>query len=180
MAISFSVTILFRADVDAQGGAYATGVLVLITSAALAVTLSVSKTALRWPYIFVSFVFVYTTVANIYERPEGLKIASFFIVAIVVTSLVSRALRSTELRIHGVELDETAKCLLAEDEDQVILMRPCSPSNTRQAEAVACGGSGPLFGRAGKTRQGTPPRFPLPNKVLALSALNAEASHVHI
>jgi hypothetical protein len=120
MAISFSVTILFRADVDAQGGAYATGVLVLITSAALAVTLSVSKTALRWPYIFVSFVFVYTTVANIYERPEGLKIASFFIVAIVVTSLVSRALRSTELRIHGVELDETAKSLLAEDEDQVI------------------------------------------------------------
>jgi hypothetical protein len=38
MAIAFFVTIMFHADVDAQGGAYATGVLVLITSAGLAVT----------------------------------------------------------------------------------------------------------------------------------------------
>src|SRR5207249_10960912 len=30
--VSFGITLAFRADVDAQGGAYATGVLVLITS----------------------------------------------------------------------------------------------------------------------------------------------------
>jgi hypothetical protein len=120
MAVAFTVTILFRANVDAQGGAYATGVLVLMTSGACAVTISVWKKALRWPFLLISVVFVYTTMLNIYERPEGIKIASFFIGAMIVTSLVSRALRSTELRIHDVELDEAAIALLAEDDDQVI------------------------------------------------------------
>jgi hypothetical protein len=120
MITAFAVTVLFRANVDAQGGAYATGVLVLITSAAFAVTISTWSTWRRWPFLLISLVFVYTTVLNIYERPEGIKIASFFIGAMVVTSLVSRAMRSTELRILDVELDEHAAALLAEDEDQVI------------------------------------------------------------
>ena len=120
MGIAFTVTILFRANVDAQGGAYATGVLVLITSAALAVTITVWRQALKWPFIFITLVFVYTTALNIIERPEGIKISAFFIFSIVVTSLVSRAIRSTELRITSVDLTSEAKALLAEDEDQVI------------------------------------------------------------
>ena len=120
IAISFGVTILFRASVDAQGGAYATGVLVLMTSGAIAVTISVWTKWLRWPFLLVSLVFVYTTALNIYERPEGIKISGFFIGAMIITSLISRAMRSTELRISNVELDEQAVAMLAEDEDQVI------------------------------------------------------------
>ena len=120
MAIAFAVTFLFHADVDAQGGAYATGVLVLITSATLAVTLAAWRTGYRWLFLLILAVFIYTTVLNIYERPEGLKIASVFIGMIILTSLLSRAVRSTELRICAVEMDALAKELLAEDQDQVI------------------------------------------------------------
>jgi hypothetical protein len=127
MGITFTVTILFHASVDAQGGAYATGVLVLITSAASAVTIAVWGKPLQWPFLAITVVFVYTTILNIYERPEGLKIASFFIGGMVFTSLLSRALRSTELRIRDVELDPLAAELLADDEDQVIRLIARAP-----------------------------------------------------
>ncbi|MHC5833712.1 MAG: amino acid transporter, partial [Nostoc sp.] len=85
-AIAFVVTIIFRANVEAQGGAYATGVLVLITSAAFAVTLSAHRRReKRAKFIFgiITLLFLYTTVVNIIERPEGIKIAGFFIGAII-------------------------------------------------------------------------------------------------
>jgi hypothetical protein len=126
-SVAFAVTILFRADVDAQGGAYATGVLVLITSASFAVTVDLWKQWLRWPFLLVALIFVYTTVLNIGERPEGIKIASFFIVVIVTLSLVSRAIRSTELRITGIQFDETALALLSQDPDQIIRLVPRKP-----------------------------------------------------
>jgi amino acid permease len=106
--ITLAVTWIFDANVEAQGGAYATGVLVLMTSAAFAVTLLMWKTRWRIPYGLITVVFAYTTIQNIHERPEGIKIASFFIGAVIVTSLVSRTLRSIELRVTGVVLDEKA------------------------------------------------------------------------
>src|ERR1044072_7099110 len=87
--ICFLVTILFKADVEAQGGGYETGVLALISSAAIAVTLSV-KGKLKVVFVLISLVFLYTTVVNVIEQPEGIKIATMFIVGIVFTSLVSR------------------------------------------------------------------------------------------
>lgn len=108
--IAVAVTLIFRADVDAQGGAYATGVLVLMSSAAIAVTLAMYRRGRHWHSFFaISLVFAYTTIQNIHERPEGIKIASFFILTIVLTSLISRVWRSTELRVERVELDDLAR-----------------------------------------------------------------------
>ncbi|MEH2386429.1 MAG: amino acid transporter [Nostoc sp.] len=122
-AIAFVVTIIFRANVEAQGGAYATGVLVLITSAAFAVTLSAHRRReKRAKFIFgiITLLFLYTTVVNIIERPEGIKIAGFFIGAIIFTSLVSRVWRSTELRTERIEVDELAGQFIAEESQGAI------------------------------------------------------------
>jgi hypothetical protein len=108
--VAFTVTVLFEADVEKQGGAYATGVLVLMSSAAIAVTLSVRRRRKNWaPFLLIALVFLYTTVQNVHERPEGIKIASFFILTIVFTSFMSRVYRTTELRVEKVELDEVAR-----------------------------------------------------------------------
>ncbi len=113
--VTFVVTALFKADVNAQGGAYATGVLVLMGSAALAVTLAARRERRMYAgYLLLTAVFVYTTAVNIWEKPEGIKIASIFIVSIVLTSLVSRVMRSTELRVLGVDADERAREFLKE------------------------------------------------------------------
>jgi hypothetical protein len=106
-AIGFLVTWLFRAGVDEQAGAYATGVLVLMTSVAFAATISTPGRRIAFGIVFA--VFVYTTIANIVERPEGIKIAAWFIASMVMTSLVSRVMRSTELRSHGVEYNSVAE-----------------------------------------------------------------------
>ncbi|MCM3879885.1 MAG: hypothetical protein ND807_07245 [Vicinamibacterales bacterium] len=107
--ITIFVTIIFNANVDAQGGAYATGVLVLMSSGAIAVaTMAWRDGRHKAAFTVIAIVFLYTTVTNMFERPEGLKIASVFILTIVGTSLISRVLRSTELRVRGVEADRDA------------------------------------------------------------------------
>ncbi len=110
-AIAFFVTILFQADVDSQGGAYATGVLFLMASAAVAVTISAWKNSeKRWiGFLFVTLIFAYTTAINIKDQPEGLKIALMFVLGIIVTSFISRVIRSTEVRVGEIELDEQAQ-----------------------------------------------------------------------
>ncbi|HEV7931786.1 MAG TPA: amino acid transporter [Actinomadura sp.] len=116
-AISFIITLVFKADVESQGGAYATGVLALILSASVAVTLSAWKNGRRKvavPSGIVMLIFAYATVANIIERPDGLVIAFSFLLAIVVTSLISRATRSTELRVTGITMDDRARLYINE------------------------------------------------------------------
>lgn len=116
-AVAFLVTVVFRADVDAQGGAYATGVLVLMTSAAVAVTLAARSERARgatWAFALIALVFAYTTVVNVIERPDGVKIAAFFIGAIVLVSMLSRVWRTTELRVGTITLDDAATRFLDE------------------------------------------------------------------
>jgi hypothetical protein len=127
MGVAFLVTGAFHANVDAQGGAYATGVLVLITSAACAVTIAVWDTRARWMFLPVALIFVYTTVMNIAERPEGLKISCMFITAILFVSFVSRATRSTELRVTGVELDATAEDIIRSAGSESVRFIPRKP-----------------------------------------------------
>jgi hypothetical protein len=115
--VCFLVTALFRAGVEAQAGAYATGVLAVITSATIAVTLSARRRGQRAATIWfgvISLIFIYTTAVTVISEPEGIQIAAVFIGAIVLTSLVSRVWRSTELRATEVVLDETAERFIRE------------------------------------------------------------------
>jgi len=114
-AIAFLITWIFHADVNAQGGAYATGVLVLFTSAGVAVTLAARRAGQRrltWAFAATTVVLLYTTLDNISERPDGLKIGACFIAAIMLLSIGSRLLRSFELRTHEAVLDQTAELFI--------------------------------------------------------------------
>lgn len=72
-------------------------------------------------------VFVYALLANVIQRPDGIIIASFFIGTIILTSLVSRVWRTTELRVERIEIDETAQRFIEEgasgDEIHVVANR---------------------------------------------------------
>jgi hypothetical protein len=114
--VSLLVTVLFQASVDAQAGAYATGVLALMTSAAFAVFLTELKRGHRAAaalFAAIFAIFVYTSVITITDRPEGLWIAFVFIGTIVLFSVMSRVWRSTELRVRRVILEPQAEAILS-------------------------------------------------------------------
>ncbi len=140
-AIAYLVTIIFRADVDAQGGAYATGVLVLMTGATIAVTLAARKREAKSQYAYgaIGVVMAYTTIMNVIERPDGLRIALFFIAAIVLISLVSRVWRTLELRVERLDMDMLALNFIRDAVDKgqhSIALVPNRPE-TRDAEEYA-------------------------------------------
>lgn len=115
IVICIVVTFAFDANVDAQGAAYATGVLALIFSAAVAVAIRAwQQNSAKWLYMSIAAIFAYTTFVNISEAQEGLEIAGYFIAFIVGTSLVSRIWRSTELRSGQIHLDAGSAQLINE------------------------------------------------------------------
>ncbi|MFF0744920.1 amino acid transporter [Streptomyces sp. NPDC004111] len=114
-AIAVAITLWFDADVDAQSGAYATGVLVLMLSASFASTAAARRRGHRAAtagFGVITAVFAYTLVANVVERPDGIKIALLFILGILLTSFASRVHRAFELRAATVTFDDTALRLI--------------------------------------------------------------------
>lgn len=148
-AINLIVTWVFNADVTAQGGAYATGVLVLMSSACVATVIEKWRVGasriwllrVPWMYLLITAVFFYTTIAVIVEKPDGIKIAACFIAAVIVLSLLSRTARSTELRFSGfVFKDEQSRFLWdsirAAEFDVLVPHRPGQRSLAEKEAAI--------------------------------------------
>ncbi|WP_427004746.1 amino acid transporter [Pseudarthrobacter sp. H2] len=119
-AVSVLITVAFRADVNAQAGAYATGVLAMMVSGSVAVTISAFRRRQRLAgpaFALLSLILLYALGANVVEKPDGLTISAFFIVGIVAISLVSRVARTTELRADLIQFDETARRFITDSLD---------------------------------------------------------------
>jgi hypothetical protein len=116
--ISIGITIAFGADVNAQAGAYATGILAMMVSGAVAVTISTARHRKRGATIafaVLTLILVYALGANVVEKPDGIAISAAFIAGIIVVSLVSRITRTTELRVEKIEFDEPARRYVTEN-----------------------------------------------------------------
>jgi amino acid transporter len=115
--ISVIITIAFNADVNAQAGAYATGILAMMVSGAVAVTIAAVRKRERRASVgfsILTLVLLYALIANVIEKPDGIAISSLFIAGIITVSLISRVYRATELRVEKVEFNVTAQRLIAE------------------------------------------------------------------
>ncbi len=111
-ALCIVITIAFDADVDAQAGAYATGILAMMVSGAFAVTVSVVRSRRRVAgtgFALLTAVLSYALMANIVDKPDGITISGMFIAGIIAVSLISRVSRTTELRADRLVFDDEAR-----------------------------------------------------------------------
>ncbi|MGQ0636631.1 MAG: amino acid transporter [Planctomycetaceae bacterium] len=116
--IVLAVVLAFRAKLEALQWVYVTSVLVLLSSASLAAALDVRHGIARpWlrsvaaaPFGMALAFFFAMTLLTVSISRSGLEIAVAFGVGILGTSLVSRWIRSTELRFEGFEFaDEDSR-----------------------------------------------------------------------
>ncbi|RSM69182.1 amino acid transporter [Actinoplanes sp. ATCC 53533] len=116
-AISIGITIVFGADVNAQAGAYATGILAMMVSGAVAVAISAARRRRHVAtagFTILTLILLYALGENIVEKPDGIAISAVFVAAIIVVSLISRVSRTTELRADRIEFDEQARRFIAD------------------------------------------------------------------
>ncbi len=135
--VAIVVTLAFHADVNAQAGAYATGILVMMFSGAFAVTISARRRGARRAtvgFAVLTAVLLYALVANVVEKPDGIVISGLFILGIVAVSVVSRVRRSFELRATEVVLDRTAQLFLRDAARRTIRLVANEPNARDAAE----------------------------------------------
>ncbi|MDI1463056.1 amino acid transporter [Catellatospora sp. KI3] len=115
--VCVGVTLAFGADVEAQAGAYATGILAMMVSGSVAVTISAwryRRKAAATGFGVLTLILLYALVENIREKPDGIAISAAFIGAIILISLISRASRTTELRVERIEFDKAARVFVTD------------------------------------------------------------------
>ncbi|MEV0271736.1 amino acid permease [Hamadaea sp. NPDC050747] len=115
--ISVIITIAFGADVNAQAGAYATGILAMMVSGAVAVTISAVRYRQKRAsagFALLTLILLYALGENIREKPDGIAISALFIAGIIAVSLISRVTRTTELRADRIEFDDRARRFVTE------------------------------------------------------------------
>ena len=143
--ISIVITIGFNADVDAQAGAYATGILAMMVSGAVAVFISALRRRRRAAsvgFAVLTAILVYALIANVIEQPDGITISIFFILGIIAVSIISRITRTTEIRADRIEFDETARRFIADSlrydgRLNIIANRPAAGDAAEYAEKEA-------------------------------------------
>jgi hypothetical protein len=113
--LSIGITIAFKADVNAQAGAYATGILAMMVSGAIAVAVSALRRRQRKAtvgFTVLTAILFYALAENVHAKPDGITISAFFIAGILAVSIFSRLSRAFELRVTEVNLDRTAQMFI--------------------------------------------------------------------
>src|SRR5215204_702884 len=136
-AVSILITVAFHADVNAQAGAYATGILAMMVSAAVAVAISAARSRQRVStagFILLTVILLYALVENVIEAPDGLAISMMFIAGILIVSLTSRLTRVLELRVDDVQLDSMAQLFIRDCARRTIRLVANEPDDRDPAE----------------------------------------------
>ncbi len=151
LGLDVVITWIFHASVNAQGSAYATGVLVLMLSAGVAVSLALGKElpapgqSGRWRgqlqrgyFWLVTLVLAYTLALNVRERPDGVLIASCLILLLLGLSAASRYHRATEMRVSELDfVDPASHQLWNEIAGKKTNLIPSSQTTSESRHALA-------------------------------------------
>ena len=109
--LKLAVAYFYSANMDAQRGAYLTGVLSIFTMASFTALIDVWKRRTGWwtvfrvsPLFLMAFLaFAGSTVVVVRHTPTGLFMTLWFVGAILLVSMVTRFFRNHELRTTGFE-----------------------------------------------------------------------------